>query len=70
MNHDCVANTRHVFDPADFWIRILATKDIPAGDKISATYTQSLLNTLDRRLHLKSTNILGANAAGVRTQEN
>jgi hypothetical protein len=55
MNHDCVANTRHVFDPADFRIRILATKTIPVGDKISATYTQSLWNTLDRRLHLKST---------------
>lgn len=55
MNHDCVANTRHVFDPDDFRIRILATQDILAGEKISATYTQSLWNTLDRRFHLKST---------------
>jgi hypothetical protein len=55
MNHNCVANTRHVFDPEDFRIRILATKDILIGEKISATYTQSLWNTLDRRFHLKST---------------
>lgn len=55
MNHECLANTRHVFDPTDWQIRVIATKDIPAGERISATYTQSLWNTLDRRWHLKWT---------------
>ncbi len=54
MNHECIANTRHVFDPDDWRIRILAMKEIQAGERISATYTQSLWNTLDRRWHLKS----------------
>lgn len=55
MNHECVANTRHVFDPSDLRIRVLASRDIASGETISATYTQSLWNTLDRRWHLKST---------------
>ncbi|XP_057374746.1 SET domain-containing protein SmydA-8-like isoform X1 [Daphnia carinata] len=54
MNHECVPNTRHVFDPFDFKIRVLATRNIRAGEKISATYTQIFWNTIDRRLHLKS----------------
>ena len=54
MNHECVANTRHVFDPNDWRILILATKEIQTGERISATYTQSLWNTLDRRWQLKS----------------
>ena len=55
MNHECVANTRHVFNPFDFRIKVIATRDIAPGQTISATYTQSLWNTLDRRWHLKST---------------
>lgn len=54
MNHDCVPNTWHVFDCSSLRIRVLATVDILPGSKITATYTQSLWNTLDRRGHLKT----------------
>ena len=41
MNHDCVANTRHVFEPEhNFRILVIATTDIQPGSKITATYTQ------------------------------
>lgn len=54
MNHECIPNTRHVFDPASLRINVLATQKIKKGDKITATYTQSLWNTLNRRRHLIS----------------
>lgn len=55
MNHECVANTRHVFTPNDWRIKVFATKDIPTGEQISANYSQSLWNTPSRRLHLNLT---------------
>jgi hypothetical protein len=45
MNHDCVANTRHVFDD-DWRIRVIATTDIQPGARITATYTQVLFKKL------------------------
>jgi len=56
MNHECIPNTRHVIneDNGQMRIRVLATVDIQPGSRISATYTQSLWNTLSRRAHLKA----------------
>lgn len=54
LNHECNPNTRHVFDPTNLRIMIFATRNINKGDKISATYTQTLWNTLSRRNHLMS----------------
>ena len=48
----CRPNTRHTFDP-DNSINIYSTKRIKKGDMISATYTNSLWSTNDRREHLK-----------------
>ena len=53
LNHDCVPNTRHIFD-SGMRITLLATVDIHPGEPITATYTQSLWNTLNRRMHLKN----------------
>lgn len=55
MSHECRPNTKHVFVDDDFSILITATVDIKKGDIISATYTQSLWSTLERREHLKTT---------------
>jgi len=52
MSHDCKPNTRHTFGP-DNSINIYATVNIPKGSKITATYTQPLWKTLNRREHLK-----------------
>lgn len=54
MSHDCRPNTKHVFVDDSFRIVIIATTDIKKGDIISATYTQSLWNTQERRQHLKT----------------
>lgn len=53
MAHDCVPNTRHVFDKKDA-ILLFATVDIKQGATLTATYTQPLWNTMTRRAHLRS----------------
>ena len=53
LNHDCVPNSRHFFD-SGMRITLVATVDIHPGESITATYTQSLWNTLHRRMHLKT----------------
>jgi hypothetical protein len=45
-------NTRHTFDP-DHSINLYSTVRIAKGQVISATYTNSLWSTTDRRDHLK-----------------
>ncbi|XP_013179737.1 PREDICTED: protein msta, isoform A [Papilio xuthus] len=55
MNHHCRPNTRHIFVGKDYNIVLLATVPIAKGELITATYTQSLWGTLDRRKHLKQT---------------
>lgn len=56
MAHSCTPNTKHVFvgDVADGWpsIRVLATVPIGRGSPVTATYTQTLWCTRDRRQHL------------------
>lgn len=51
LAHDCTPNTRHVFD-ANMNITVLATVDIPQGQLITVTYTQTLKSTIVRRHHL------------------
>lgn len=48
MAHNCVPNTRHVFDD-NMQILFIATVDIPKGTTISASYTQPLYSTMRRR---------------------
>ena len=43
---------RHTFDP-DHAINIYSTRPIKKGEVITATYTNSLWSTIDRRDHLK-----------------
>lgn len=54
MNHSCRPNTRHVFLGEDHYMAVVATVPIAKGELITATYTQSLWGTLDRRKHLKT----------------
>jgi hypothetical protein len=54
MNHDCVPNTRHVFD-ADDKMLVFATVDIGKGAAVTSTYTQALWSTPQRRAHLRAT---------------
>lgn len=58
MAHSCTPNTKHVFvgDVADGrpTVRVLATVPIGRGRPVTATYTQTLWCTRDRRRHLKS----------------
>lgn len=54
MNHSCRPNTRHVFLGDEHHMAVIATVHIAKGDLITATYTQSLWGTLDRRRHLKT----------------
>ncbi|KAM3965788.1 SET domain-containing protein SmydA-8 [Aphomia sociella] len=54
MNHSCKPNTRHIFLDDDYKIAVIATVPISKGDMITATYTQSLWGTLDRRRHLRT----------------
>eukprot|EP00095_Tigriopus_kingsejongensis_P008719 maker-scaffold352_size199037-snap-gene-0.46 protein:Tk08719 transcript:maker-scaffold352_size199037-snap-gene-0.46-mRNA-1 annotation:"protein isoform a" len=51
ISHDCCPNTKHTFDP-DHSINLFATTNIRKGSIISATYTQSIWNTMNRRAHL------------------
>ena len=53
MAHDCLPNTRHVFDEETLTISIYATREIPKGESVTATYTQTLWDTARRRAHLK-----------------
>lgn len=53
MNHDCKPNTRHVYLGDDNTLALIATVPIAKGEMITATYTQSLYGTLDRRRHIK-----------------
>lgn len=56
MAHSCTPNTKHVFagDVADGWpsIRVVAAVPIARGSPVTATYTQTLWCTRDRRQHL------------------
>ncbi|XP_052755151.1 SET domain-containing protein SmydA-8 [Galleria mellonella] len=54
MNHSCKPNTRHIFLDDDYKIAVIATVPISKGDIITATYTQTLWGTLDRRRHLRN----------------
>nr|XP_013189670.1 unnamed protein product [Amyelois transitella] len=54
MNHNCKANTRHIFIGDDYIMAVIATVPIAKGELITTTYTQSLWGTLDRRRHLKN----------------
>ncbi|XP_023326741.1 uncharacterized protein LOC111700149 isoform X2 [Eurytemora carolleeae] len=51
ISHDCTPNTRHTFSP-DNSINIYTTRKIEKGSIISATYTNTLWPTLQRREHL------------------
>ncbi|XP_061718853.1 SET domain-containing protein SmydA-8 isoform X1 [Cydia pomonella] len=53
MNHSCKPNTRHIYLGDDYNMALIATVPISKGEPITATYTQSLWGTLDRRRHLK-----------------
>ncbi|XP_011556296.3 SET domain-containing protein SmydA-8 [Plutella xylostella] len=55
MNHSCTPNTRHVFLGDEYNFALIATMPIAKGELITATYTQSLWGTLDRRRHLQTT---------------
>lgn len=55
MAHDCTPNTKHVFVDHDHdgpAIRVVATVPIGRGQPVTATYTQTLWGTRDRRRHL------------------
>ncbi|CAB3385479.1 Hypothetical predicted protein [Cloeon dipterum] len=54
MNHDCVPNTRHVFDRDDKML-VFATVDISKGSPVTSTYTHALWSTHQRRAHLRAT---------------
>jgi len=51
MAHECVPNTKHVFDD-DLNMIVRATTTIPKGEAITMTYTQTLWHSLSRRKHL------------------
>lgn len=55
MNHNCRPNTRHIYMGDEFHIAIIATVPIAKGELITATYTQTLWGSLDRRRHLRTT---------------
>ncbi|CAG9564520.1 unnamed protein product [Danaus chrysippus] len=54
MNHSCRPNTRHIYLGEDNSLALIATVQIAKGEEITATYTQTLWGTLDRRKFLKS----------------
>lgn len=54
MNHSCTPNTRHIILGDDHNFAVIATVPIAKGEMITATYTQSLWGTLDRRKHLRT----------------
>ncbi|TRY80691.1 hypothetical protein TCAL_09011 [Tigriopus californicus] len=51
ISHDCKPNTKHTFDP-DHSINMYSTVNIAKGSIISASYTQTIWSTLNRREHL------------------
>ncbi|CAL4065039.1 unnamed protein product, partial [Meganyctiphanes norvegica] len=53
MAHDCVPNTKHVFDD-DLNMIVRATTAIPKGEAITMTYTDTLHHSLSRRKNLMS----------------
>lgn len=55
MNHSCTPNSRHIFLGDDYNFALVATVPIAKGELITASYTQSLWGTLDRRRHLRVT---------------
>lgn len=57
MAHDCVPNTKHVFDD-DLNMIVRATTAIPKGEAITMTRTETLWNSLSRRKELKSSKFL------------
>nr|XP_021189756.2 SET domain-containing protein SmydA-8 [Helicoverpa armigera] len=57
MDHSCKPNTKHIFLGDDFHMAVIATVPISKGDLITATYTQSLWGTLDRRKHLQTSKL-------------
>ncbi|XP_041982341.1 SET domain-containing protein SmydA-8 [Aricia agestis] len=54
MNHNCRPNTRHIYLGDDHILALIATVPIAKGEMITATYTNSLWGTLDRRRHLRT----------------
>ncbi|XP_050545316.1 SET domain-containing protein SmydA-8-like [Daktulosphaira vitifoliae] len=54
LAHNCKPNTKHVFTGNNGEIRLLSTVNIKKGETITATYTQSLWPTFNRRNHLKA----------------
>ncbi|XP_004931692.3 SET domain-containing protein SmydA-8 [Bombyx mori] len=54
MDHSCLPNTKHVFVGDEYHLAVIATVPIAKGELITATYTQSLWGTLERRKHLKT----------------
>ncbi|XP_022118009.2 SET domain-containing protein SmydA-8 [Pieris rapae] len=52
INHNCTPNTRHIYLGDDYTLALIATVPIAKGETLTATYTQVLLSTLDRRKHL------------------
>ncbi|RVE47333.1 hypothetical protein evm_008014 [Chilo suppressalis] len=54
MNHSCKPNTRHIYLGDDYNLAVIATVPISKGEMITATYTQTLLGTLDRRKLLRT----------------
>nr|AEE61890.1 unknown [Dendroctonus ponderosae] len=57
MEHNCLSNTKHMFDNADkgYTITIRASLPIAKGDHISTMYTHALWGTQARREHLRET---------------
>jgi len=51
LSHDCTPNSRHTFAP-DNSINVYTTRKLNKGDVISATYTNTLWPTSQRREHL------------------
>lgn len=53
LTHQCKHNTKHSFQGKNFELLLTTTVPIKEGEIISATYTQTLWGTMNRRLHLK-----------------
>ncbi|XP_033226599.1 SET domain-containing protein SmydA-8-like isoform X2 [Belonocnema kinseyi] len=53
MAHNCLPNTRHIFEEETLSISIYATREISKNESVTATYTQTLWDTARRRAHLK-----------------
>ncbi|KAL1117654.1 hypothetical protein AAG570_003969 [Ranatra chinensis] len=55
MEHSCLPNTKHTFQPIDFKIKMYSSIEIKCGAHISTMYTHALWGTVARREHLKET---------------